>query len=341
MRAVKCICLLSPDNSSHHTNPYTGAYAQYHMSLTQLLGKPAVKKLFRGAFPFKPFDIDSDLAAPPVTTHYTAVGTAFDYLVRWWLGYKFPDAVERPWVAEEAVMRLAVSAGMIYVSYDGSTVRYRPASKAERESYRALSPKQCDSYAELHDAAVVRLNDSRESYNQYKNTGVATDDTFRAALTLAGLDSFYRSGHAGGIRARPNLDDMQDLRRLWGVLEGGGLRDLKGPVALNPEFGAATDMVRGADADVIAGDILIDIKTTKNGRFTTEYYHQLVGYWALSLVGGVDGLPNHNIDRLGVYFSRHGVLHTVPIPSIGSDALELFLAKFKRMANRYSRPALD
>ena len=315
------------------------------MSLTSLLKQPDVKKLFRETFPFKPFSIDADLKAPPVTAHYAVVGTAFDYLARWRLGRMFPDAVERPWVAEHAVRDLAVTAGLVNRVHGSDGDTYEPATKDEHESFRDYNPKQWDRYNALHDTASAILDEARAAHAQYVKTGIAADGMFRAALRLVGLDWYMRSGGTDGIGAEPVDGDVEDLRRLWGLLESGGLCDyaekLKSgalsnalsPVVLNPEFGRATAMVGGADADIIIDGMLVDVKTTKNGRFTTDYYHQLVGYWALSMLGGVDKASPCDIGRLGVYFSRHGVLKTVGVPSIMGERLNSFLGEFRRLAN--------
>lgn len=79
--------------------------------------------------------------------------------------------------------------------------------------------------------------------------------------------------------------------------------------------------------------ILIDIKTTKFPQVKEKHYHQLVGYWALSCMGGVDGGARHKIGRLGIYFSRYGVLYTMPLPKI--DDMDGFLDKLTRLACRH------
>ena len=241
-------------------------------------------------------------------------------------------------MAESAVMDIAICAGlMITTGTDDGVAQCRPTTGAEYDSFRSDNPEQCETYTALYGAAVVPLNEARAAHAEYLETGAATDGTFRAALGLVGLDMYARSGCTGGIGADAAAGDAVDLRRLWGLLESGDLGRVDGPVALNPEFGSATDMVGGADADIIAGDMLIDIKTTIKDKFNTDHYRQLVGYWALSLLGGVDGLPGHEVKRLGVYFSRHGVLRTVPIPPPSDGSLKNFLGEFTNLANQHMR----
>ena len=86
---------------------------------------------------------------------------------------------------------------------------------------------------------------------------------------------------------------------------------------LNPVFGYGSRLVGGADADMIIDGTLIDIKTTKDPTFKEDYYYQLVGYYILSLLGRIDtsywkSRNNAAVHRIGIYFSRHGVLHTFP-----------------------------
>ena len=50
-------------------------------------------------------------------------------------------------------------------------------------------------------------------------------------------------------------------------------------------------------------------------------------------MGGVDGGARHKIGRLGIYFSRHGVLYTIPLPKI--DDVDGFLDKLTRLACRH------
>lgn len=77
---------------------------------------------------------------------------------------------------------------------------------------------------------------------------------------------------------------------------------------LNPNFGETSLLVRGADADLIAGDLLVDLKTTKKGEIKSEYLDQILGYLLLAR-------KQHSVDptfpvinRLGMYFCRHGYL---------------------------------
>jgi len=99
-------------------------------------------------------------------------------------------------------------------------------------------------------------------------------------------------------------------------------------VYLNPVFGTASQLVKGADADVILDGTLVDVKVTKKSTFKADYWRQLVGYMTLADIHATlhkegvyeelefgdnrdwESLPE--ITEFSVYFARHGELVTHP-----------------------------
>ena len=79
---------------------------------------------------------------------------------------------------------------------------------------------------------------------------------------------------------------------------------------LNPTFGESSAMVGGADADLIAGDLLIDIKTTTKKAMNPTELDQLFGYFLLARNERKTDPDFPDIRRVGLYFSRHGHLCT-------------------------------
>ena len=276
------------------------------MSLTSLLNNPIAQDIFRETFDFSEYDIGAEMAAPPVTGNCAAIGVAFDYLTRFWLKRRWPDAEERAWVAEMAAHRLEKGIG-------------GPGHAGAARKARAL------------------LATTKSEYATYMRTGEPTDGLMRAALGLATLDPVYYRDRITPHRmtravthvgAKPLEGDIGDLRALWKVLEEGDLGEIHPPLSLNPDFGDASDLVNGADADIIADGFLIDIKTTKRPTFKRKYFDQLAGYTVLQrLAGGSD------FRRVGVYFSRHGCLEEVNVDRIyKAPKLENLLRVFQPMA---------
>jgi hypothetical protein len=78
-------------------------------------------------------------------------------------------------------------------------------------------------------------------------------------------------------------------------------------------------LVGGADADLVIDSTLIDVKTTIELKLTRQYYNQLICYYMLYLIGGMDNHSDLKLDRLGIYFSRYDYLWTFPIGQVGNE----------------------
>ena len=102
---------------------------------------------------------------------------------------------------------------------------------------------------------------------------------------------------------------------------------------LNPTFGAASALVGGADADLIIDDTLIDIKSGKHLELSREIFNQIVGYYVLSCIGGIDNCPPGKINYVAVYYARYGELHRLKISDFVVEArMPDFIEWFKRCA---------
>jgi len=67
------------------------------VSLTSFLKIKDVRERFAKEFKKPKIKLNWKIKAPPLTTHYTQVSTAFDYLMRFYLKYANPDAEEGIW----------------------------------------------------------------------------------------------------------------------------------------------------------------------------------------------------------------------------------------------------
>jgi hypothetical protein len=86
---------------------------------------------------------------------------------------------------------------------------------------------------------------------------------------------------------------------------------------LNPTFGSASNRVGGADADIISGDRLWDLKTTSAPTFADDL-RQLLGYLVLARAAHEEDRAFPVIATLGVYHARHGHLWAVDVATITS-----------------------
>lgn len=312
------------------------------MSLTTIIKDARIKELIRRYFSFKTFDIGAEIKAPPITKHYTTIGIAFDYLARWWLERKYGATVTKSWVAEHGAGKIMLRCGTHVSVRAGKTITYVPVEKLD--SIRRGDVDRITRYVDpdpnlkpLALMAVAIITESRAAYNDWLRTGIVTDELLRCSLKLVGLDAAFRANVFDWFDAEISNDSVDELRSLWTVMESGDLAELEEPILPNPTFGKASRMVGGADIDIVAGNTLIDIKTTKKQKFERQYFEQLAGYYALSIIGGIEGTDRFpagkpSIDKIGIYFSRHGKLCTFSVGGLVDGDLGEFVSDFESLS---------
>jgi hypothetical protein len=222
------------------------------------------------------------LRAPPRSGNYGLVGTAFDYLLRWHLQRATPHACTRPWAAEAAIGRL-------------------PASQRP------------------HAIALLQL--AKDQHARFLVHGDLTEELCAAAIGLARLDAVFRSGRGRAeIGVPPLPQDLADLRALLAAVPASLTRPLD-RCLLNPTFGEASRAVGGADADLVLDDMLVDVKTTKNFKLERMAFDQLIGYFLLATLGGMDAdpEPSRAITQVAIYFARYGCLVAWPLERLVPD----------------------
>lgn len=267
------------------------------MSLTSFLKIPAIKDRFKTDFPLKPIKLEGEMKAKPLTTNNQLVGTAFDYLLRFHLEKINKNVSQKSWVAEQGV----------------ELTRSNPRT---------------------HKNLMVILDRAKETHLKFLKTGTMDKELIRTSLELAKLESIFRARHRGLII--PDMNDIhdkdiKDLKNLI-ALVGKNFKSKKITI-LNPSFGGGSKLVGGADADIIIDDTLIEIKTVQDLKLTKDYYFQIIGYYTLYRIGGLDGVKDPEIKNIAVYFSRHGVFHKIPVSSFATNPkFGRFIKWFKEQA---------
>jgi len=295
------------------------------VSLTSFLENKDVKEKFKQEFPSLKFSVQKPLLAPPLTTHYFLVGTAFDYLLRFYLKHLNPQAVESRWVAENAVT-------VLFMHKDGFAIH---SDTGEVEVVTQLMPDKAD-VAMFHKIKRILL-DAKNAYQLYLKTGETNKSLLASALLLANLDIIYRTGRFEDYVELDTVsdEDIKDLTNLIKIVPAAQFKTKK-VCLLNPTFGEASKLVGGADADLVVDNTLVDIKTTKKLQLPRKYFDQLIGYYCLYWIGGISGLPqDYEIKNLAVYFSRHAYLHLIPVKDcIRQVNFQEFLEWFKERAGK-------
>jgi hypothetical protein len=221
------------------------------------------------------------LVAPARSKNNSIVGTAFDYLLRWYLQATHPRAKCREtWVAEEVIEMIGGRRRRIAET---------TVATARRRHQRALSTHRIGA------------------------------DLARSAVELARLDTVFRCGLGEeAIGTRVSANDIADLLHLLSVVPRAAFLSAR-TCLLNPEFNAA-DVVGGADADLVVGDMLVEVKVTGDNKITKLYFNQLIGYVLLYRLGGFAGIRRQpKVRRIGVYMARYGELITWTLADIAAE----------------------
>ncbi len=298
------------------------------MSLTSLLSIQEIRQKFNETFCRPKVKLEGKILATPQTKNYSLIGTAFDYLVRFYIKYEKPDAISSKWVAESGLEQLKLYSG-----------KYAHEVDLEKKTIKLVlneDSKINSNNSKYKDLEISEKNfeEAKQNYESYLKSGKITKELIKSTIHLAQLDFVYRSGRI--IFSDVVDQDIQDLENLIKVFKDKKLFSKKSTIYLNPTFGEASHLVGGADADLIINDTLIDIKTTKFLKFDQKMYNQIIGYYLLSKIGKINGTSEIKINTIGIYFSRHGLLYTLPVSVIESKTnIKKFLIWFMKISLKY------
>lgn len=275
------------------------------MSLSSYVKETEVRATIKELRP----DISRNIAAPllvePRSRRAPLVGTAFDYLFRFEMQRRVPHAKTQRWVAEHAAMLVRhanIRGGELQVMIPGGG----PSLYVRPPGGYARTARKIEKLVE-HAREAVEEHASRKDVDPAQITLLAEH-----ALRLAKLDLVFRQGLLDMSFTDAASEDVEDLVGLLQVVPWQQFTT-HGPVLLNPTFIYAAGAVGGADADLIAGDLLVDIKTTKDDKLKAEYFDQLFGYFLLSRRHRKRARRFPRIERVGIYLARRGhllLIHT-------------------------------
>jgi hypothetical protein len=261
------------------------------MGLTDFVKKPEVREKFTSLHPDpkkRPRRLRLPLQVPLRSQDSALVGTAFDYLLRFELQRRAPHAIASGWTAEDAPTH-------VY-----SVMQETPGTDSLTES-SALVSQVCRA---LNDAkAAVAHYLTLKSPTETERSELAIHAVQLARLERLCWISEFRFDFEQTIP--PEL--IQELLELLDIVPYAQLLDDQ-VMLLGPTFEQVSAWFYGAKADLITGDMLVDIKTTGKDTIRSEYLNQILGYYLLARwQRRMDpGFPV--IRRLGIYFARFGQL---------------------------------
>jgi hypothetical protein len=223
-------------------------------------------------------------------------------------------------------------------------------SKIDSQNLKiALKLKEANLHSGYTKALSYRIKQEKNALNSLMRDGMITTDLIESCFFKGLCDLFEKS------RELPtNLIDfdkviLEELSRLLKIVPRDFLHS-KSKIITSPDFGKASIDVGGATGDLILGTTLIEVKTVKELKFDRSYLHQLLSYYALSMIGGVGDFRNSKkfkIEFLAIYFARHGFLWKVALEEIGDkrafdELIDWFRQYIDRVgANRHLRGASE
>ena len=258
------------------------------MGLKRFAQQPHVRAELAYFRPPGPYVVPLPIRVPPGQGSPQRIGTAFDYLLRFELRRRVRDAVEGPWLAERAS--------------EGGGFDVRVFHQRGSKAFMAHQKRQ-----EHRIKRVLREGKDAIAAYRGKRRPSARDLAELAghALRFASLDEVYRSGTlAPDFHVAPK-EQVAELVDLLSIVPFGAICDTR-PLLLNPSFHEASHIIGGADADLICGDTLIDVKTVNERSAQAHYFDQLLGYFILARHARRFDASFPIVNHLGLYFARQG-----------------------------------
>lgn len=271
------------------------------MSLTSFIDSSATLRAKLLAEFTKPhFKVKAELKAPPLTQSYGLTGTAFDYLLRFYVEKLNPNAQTHRWTAQ-AGLALLIAKEKLHPSLQTATRMFKEAQERHKKFLASDAP-------------------------------LPPRELIESSVRLAYLENIYRIKVVDDNAFKPLPEVIfDDLHAMLDLLRPEDFRATTRCI-LNPTFPAAA-LVGGADADLIIDDILIDIKSGKHLELSREIFNQIVGYYVLSCIGGIDNCPPGKLNYLAVYYARYGVLHRLKLSDfVVETRMPGFIEWFKELA---------
>lgn len=281
------------------------------MTLTSFIKVTDVAARLVEAFPLPAGRPEGPMLAEPRTGRHSMIGTAFDYLLRFYIEMS-RGLPRRYWTAE-----------IPFCNTEDDAEGEPGFRTAGRES----------SITEYPESAAL-LEEARRNYRSYRESGTMQDGLVHSAIRLAQIEPLYRAGRPP-VHPPIDMDDVADLRRLLDVAVDAGYF-ARGDITTNPNFGAWSQLVGNADADLFIDGLIVDIKTTKHLRLTRQHYNQVIGYYILDMLKNGRGRS----EGVGIYYARHGILHVVKKEEFLGGITREFLDWFKRRAMEEFHPEL-
>ena len=273
------------------------------------------------------FEKTHPLLATPKTTNSRLVGVAFDYLLRFYLERLngLPYDRENQWVAEIAKNILLESCKITQIEkfdcLEQKSTKINQCSRSEAMIAGGLALRYSDSVLlSAYEHSLKIIEKVKCLRKEFAETGRLSRELIRQTLRMSYIDPVLRAG-CGVEYIGTDADqlDIEDIEKQFPLIDS-ELFKSQNRCLLNPTFGKGSQLVGGADADLIIDDKLIDVKTTKKLELPLSYFCQIIGYLLLHRIGGTSSCSGEfEIEQLGIYYSRYGYLFSFNVKDLIND----------------------
>ncbi len=241
----------------------------------------------------------------------TLVGTGFDYLARFIIAKNLKDLD----VKKHAYNNLVAEYGLKKL---GKIIDKNLYNTVKRKYEKGI--KECEQF----------INNKKVDY----------DELLNFSGYLASLETVARSGIPPLDIKKSLIDDTEteiinDLRMLCDVFSNrfidAGILKANSCVIFNPNFGFASMLCGGADADIFIDGTLYDFKCTKSKEYKWIECAQIVGYYLLHIIDkkcggygiGFDEIGDANsIINLAFYRGRFGEIENLDVKLLDEEKVE-------------------
>ncbi|EHL05505.1 hypothetical protein HMPREF0322_03855 [Desulfitobacterium hafniense DP7] len=252
------------------------------------------------------------------------IGTAFDYVVRALLAEKIGSVNSEKELIAEKGLKLFPNVIDVPIFPTGDFII---------DNERLLGCKKVSkNLKEVLDFLQNRLSKALSHRKKFINKECSLNQVISDSIFLAKLDETFRtkSIHVADyffqetegktyfsqrrtITDQDMVDNISQLAEVFCVfLETVSWRDL----SLNPTFGEYSAIVGGADADFIADNCVVDLKTSSKLDYKGDDFAQVLGYAVMARMAG------YEIQQVAIYYARYGFYASLDLATLGDDFLD-------------------
>ena len=278
------------------------------MSLTSFLRSP-ISRPFRDQlkvrWPRPEIELNgSEFVARKGEKGHSLIGTAFDYLLRFKLQRVYDQRVicRGGLIADATAVilnkynhnfdakKMEIPYGLEDLVLDIDLNNYNSLNRGLRKYFKSAAEAYCEAKRAV------------ESYLSGRNSCLY--DLANASLTFAKMDVWVRRRWLDPSLGYNQTNDAEELVELLDF-NLDALVGSSGRIYLNPTFGKGSGLFGGADADIIVGSRLIDLKCSIHNKVTREHLNQLLSYTLASDYGKINGSKKIQLRSVAIFNPRY------------------------------------